>query len=81
MEEQVIRLLEQRQFSQLRELLKEMEPFDIAAMLEEMPEEYKWLLAAGEKTDRVVCDFIAGMSDQYAVDRYETLFIPKCWQF
>ncbi len=39
MEEQAIQLLEQKRFSELRELLKEMEPFDIAAMLEDVPEE------------------------------------------
>ena len=39
MEEQAIQLLEQKRFSELRELLKEMEPFDIAVMLEDVPEE------------------------------------------
>ena len=39
MEEQAIQLLEQKRFSELRELLKEMEPFDIAAILEDVPEE------------------------------------------
>ena len=29
--------------------------------------------------ERVICDYIAGMSDQYAVGQYKELFIPKFW--
>lgn len=29
--------------------------------------------------ERVICDYIAGMTDQYAVNQYEELFIPKFW--
>lgn len=29
--------------------------------------------------DIAAADFIAGMTDRYAVDRYESLFIPKSW--
>jgi len=25
------------------------------------------------------CDYIAGMTDAYAVEMYEDLFIPKSW--
>ena len=30
--------------------------------------------------DRAICDFISGMSDNYAVKVYTDLFIPKSWQ-
>ncbi|OQB15192.1 MAG: Deoxyguanosinetriphosphate triphosphohydrolase [Firmicutes bacterium ADurb.Bin193] len=30
--------------------------------------------------DRRVCDYIAGMSDRYAVYRYSELFVPRSWQ-
>ena len=33
-----------------------------------------------EGTERAVCDFIASMSDQYAINTYQTLFIPRGWQ-
>jgi dGTPase len=36
-------------------------------------------LAAGEGVDRVVCDFIAGMTDRFVVQTYEDLFLPKPW--
>jgi len=29
--------------------------------------------------ERVICDYIAGMTDHYAVSQYEELFIPKFW--
>ena len=31
-------------------------------------------------TDRAVCDYISGMSDNYAVELYSELFIPKSWR-
>ncbi len=30
--------------------------------------------------DRGVCDYISGMSDEYAVDLYTELFVPKFWK-
>lgn len=45
---------------------------------EHMPlEQKKWL--EKEKTERVVCDYIAGMTDRYAVTLYRQLFLPKMW--
>lgn len=32
-----------------------------------------------EGVERAVCDYIAGMTDNYAVDVYESLFIPQGW--
>ena len=31
--------------------------------------------------DRVVCDYIACMTDRYALAKYEELFIPRVWQY
>ena len=33
-----------------------------------------------EGMGRTVCDYIAGMTDKYAVDKYSQLFIPDGWQ-
>jgi dGTPase len=30
--------------------------------------------------ERTVCDYIAGMTDKYAVDKFSELFIPTAWQ-
>ncbi len=43
---------------------------------EEMPAEFK----EGEDELRVrVCDYIAGMTDRYALKKYEEYFMPKVW--
>lgn len=34
----------------------------------------------GDSLERSVCDFIAGMTDSYAIATYEKLFLPKRWQ-
>ncbi len=43
-----------------------------------LPEDYRRMLDAVPK-ERVICDYIAGMTDSYAVDLYQNLFIPKFW--
>ncbi|MCR4758769.1 MAG: deoxyguanosinetriphosphate triphosphohydrolase [Oscillospiraceae bacterium] len=45
---------------------------------EEMPAEYR-LIAEKDTAARAVCDYIAGMSDDYAIWAYEKLFIPRSW--
>jgi len=44
-----------------------------------LQDEFGELIAAGEPVERVVCDYIAGMSDGYSVKRFEELFVPKAW--
>lgn len=45
---------------------------------EELPELY--IRLAGEYgVERAVCDFISGMSDDYAVDRFKALCVPRAW--
>lgn len=47
----------------------------------ELPEEYLlMMIQKGEKRERVVCDYIAGMSDGYAIRKFEELFVPKSWK-
>lgn len=48
--------------------------------IHEIPKAYQHLLSRGEKKGIVVCDYISGMTDQYAVQRYTELFVPKGWQ-
>ncbi len=48
--------------------------------LNELPEEYiKLIEVKGVSRERAVCDFIAGMTDHYAVMKYESLTIPRMW--
>lgn len=46
---------------------------------EKLPEQYR-AIARITDSDRAVCDYIAGMSDGYAVDLYTELFVPNFWK-
>lgn len=49
--------------------------------VETLPTEYIDLIEKrGEPVERVICDYISGMTDQYAVQKFSELFIPKSWQ-
>lgn len=48
---------------------------------EVLPDEYQFLMREkGEPRERVVCDYIAGMTDPYSIKKYTDLFVPKSWQ-
>lgn len=47
---------------------------------ERLPEEYIAFIDKGIDKETVICDYIAGMTDNYAVEMAEQLFIPKFWQ-
>ena len=46
---------------------------------EALPEDFQPQLSF-DGMERTVCDYIAGMTDNYAVDKYTELFIPSGWQ-
>ena len=49
--------------------------------VDRLPREYQIMMEErNEKKERVVCDYIAGMSDRYAIDKFEELFIPQAWK-
>ena len=35
----------------------------------------------GEKKERVICDYIAGMTDTYAVKKFQEFFVPESWKY
>lgn len=48
--------------------------------MEALPEEYVQMYrTGGEERERVVCDYIAGMTDHYAVTKYSEINIPTAW--
>lgn len=50
--------------------------------LNKLPDEFQYLIQnLNEEPERVVCDYIAGMSDQYSVMKFEEEFVPKSWKF
>ena len=48
--------------------------------IELLPELYLNLLDKGDSPEQVVCDYIAGMTDNYAVKKFEEIFIPQAWK-
>lgn len=44
-----------------------------------LPPEYVNMIDEGELANRVVCDYIAGMTDRYAIRKFYELFIPASW--
>ena len=66
------------------------EEIKVEAMLEEMYTHFvKYPEAMGsehktaiekEGVERVACDYIAGMTDRYALNKYKDIFLPKMWK-
>ena len=46
----------------------------------QMPQQFMDMIEAGEHKDRAVCDYIAGMTDQYAIAKFKEYFVPVQWQ-
>ncbi len=49
--------------------------------MEKMPEQYLKQLQKGEMPEIAVCDYIAGMTDNFAVKSLKKFFIPQSWKF
>lgn len=47
------------------------------AHLDRMPPEYR--MRDEDPPERMVTDYVASMTDRYAIDRYRELFVPKYW--
>lgn len=48
---------------------------------EEIPEKYvRMVTSEGEKKDRVICDYISGMTDLYAATKFSEYFVPHAWE-
>ncbi len=48
--------------------------------VELLPEKLLVLLDTGEEKFRIVCDYISGMTDQYAITKFGEFYIPVAWQ-
>ena len=46
--------------------------------IEDLPPEYR-AIAAGEGAERAATDYISGMTDSFALDKFSALFIPASW--
>ena len=49
---------------------------------DELPKKYKKVMDKyGDSKEKVVCDYISGMTDRYAVSRFRDLIIPVSWGY
>lgn len=48
--------------------------------IDRLPKEYKTLLDMGEKKEQVVADYVSGMTDDYALFKFDDIFVPKGWK-
>ncbi len=48
---------------------------------EAMSREYVELVSLrGEKKSQAVCDYLSGMTDQYCMDKFREIYIPRAWE-
>ena len=51
------------------------------ANTDKQPDTYKrFITEFDERPEQVVCDYIAGMSDQYSISKFQEIFVPKAWK-
>lgn len=49
--------------------------------LDKLPGEYlRMMQLKGDSKEQVICDYIAGMTDNYAVKVFQEIFIPESWK-
>ncbi|MCR5196897.1 MAG: deoxyguanosinetriphosphate triphosphohydrolase [Pseudobutyrivibrio sp.] len=46
---------------------------------DELPERYRLMEGEGESQERIICDYISGMTDQYCITKFNEFFMPKAW--
>ena len=47
---------------------------------DDLPERYLQAIFDGTPTETVICDYISGMTDQYAIYKFNEYFMPKAWE-
>ena len=47
--------------------------------MSDLPKEYQKVILKGEDEEQVICDYIAGMTDHYALHQFQEIYEPKSW--
>ncbi|MBQ9631847.1 MAG: deoxyguanosinetriphosphate triphosphohydrolase [Lachnospiraceae bacterium] len=48
--------------------------------VEALPDKYRKRIFGKESRERIVCDYISGMTDSYAQARFSEVFVPASWE-
>lgn len=70
--------LAKEQEDKAKQVVKQLYDYYIAKG-NKLPKEYVDRLEAGDSEKQIVCDYIAGMTDRYAIHTYCDLFFPAAW--
>ncbi len=46
---------------------------------EKMPESYLNMITKGDQKERVVCDYVSGMTDRFALAKFREIKMPEAW--
>ncbi|MDF2612599.1 MAG: deoxyguanosinetriphosphate triphosphohydrolase [Clostridia bacterium] len=70
--------LAKEQENKAKEVIKQLYNYYIYK-IDKLPKEYIERLELGDSEKQIVCDYIAGMTDRYAIHTYCDLFFPASW--
>lgn len=59
-------------------MIKDLYGYYISHM-DKLPGQFLRMLEEGVSKEQIVCDYIAGMTDTYAIKKFEEFFIPESW--
>jgi len=65
--------------SKARRMIKELYIY-YCGHFDEIPYKYRSFLDRGDSKERIVCDYISGMTDSYANHKFSRIFIPMSWE-
>ncbi len=61
-----------------KRMIRELFPY-YTYHFEELPARYRGMEQDGETQERIICDYISGMTDQYCITKFNDFFMPKAW--
>lgn len=70
--------LQQKERTKIKRMLSELY-FYYLEYNDKLPVDFTAMINIGEEKSRVVCDYIAGMTDRFAIKNYTQLFLPASW--
>jgi dGTPase len=71
-----------REFKKAKRILRDLYAYyleHVGEVLLDVPKEETDKISSEDYRHRIVCDFIAGMTDRFALMTYEKLFLPQQW--
>lgn len=63
-----------------KRMIKELYLYYTDNFEEAIPLRYKNMVVEGESKERVICDYISGMTDQYCISKFNEYFMPRAWR-